>query len=178
MKTLKRIEKSGNSNLIVFNSLCDRAKELIFNTLEDEEGCLFFYICNLNEDLIKMSPIEQILYICNDIYEVIRCSKIYVDLEPQHEISIGNKNYRCDFYINNIVLNKSGEKTINRPLIIELDGYDYNSNKKQMNYDYERENELKLAGYDIMRFTGSQVYNNPLECIENIVKYCKQNGWK
>ena len=47
-----------------------------------------------------------------------------------------------------------------------------------MNYDYERENELKLAGYDIMRFTGSQVYNNPLECIEKIHKYCKQSGWK
>lgn len=47
----------------------------------------------------------------------------------------------------------------------------YHSNKEQMNYDYEREQDLQLAGYKIMRFTGSQIFNNPCECVMKVYKY-------
>lgn len=42
-----------------------------------------------------------------------------------------------------------------------------------MNYDYERETALKLAGYDVLRFTGSQVFNTPFACVEKTYKYAE-----
>ena len=62
-------------------------------------------------------------------------------------------------------------------LIIECDGFDYHSNKKQMTYDYKRENNLKLNGYDIIRFTGSQIYNDPMDCVKKIMKYIYMKGF-
>jgi hypothetical protein len=30
---------------------------------------------------------------------------------------------------------------------------------------------LKVAGYNILRFSGSQIYNHPFECAEETFKY-------
>lgn len=35
--------------------------------------------------------------------------------------------------------------------------------------DYEREQDLQTAGYKVIRFMGSQVYNKPYSCIEKLI---------
>lgn len=71
--------------------------------------------------------------------------------------------------------NDGNEKKLKKPLVIETDGKNWHSSKKQMNHDYKRENDLKLAGYDVMRFTGSQVYNKPFDCIYAVMDYVMNN---
>lgn len=154
----------ANFNLDVFDKLCYRAKELVFETLS-KNHISFYYVCEVPIETTSLSPIEQIFVVAHEILSYYN-SGIMFTLEPQ--VLVGkDKKYRADFLVE--FYYKDGiEFVLDKPLIVELDGFDHHSNKKQMNYDYKRENELKSEGYDIIRFTGSQVYNEPLKCVETI----------
>ena len=158
----------------VFNNLCDKAKKLIYiyNKNIDNSCCCFDYYC-LSPEILTLSPIEQILEIAfylYDFYVLNGFVGFFEERKLQKTLNIDNKKYVADFYFDFIVKDNECYK-LKTPLIIECDGFDYHSNKKQMNYDYERETNLKLNGYDIIRFTGTQIYNKPFECVEKIYNY-------
>lgn len=49
-------------------------------------------------------------------------------------------------------------------LAIEIDGHEYHKTKKQRTHDAKRARELTALGWDVIRFTGSEVYQNPIKC--------------
>jgi hypothetical protein len=51
-------------------------------------------------------------------------------------------------------------------LDVEIDGHDYHSTKEQLGDDHARDIDLLMlpGGIQTIRFTGSQVYANPVEC--------------
>jgi very-short-patch-repair endonuclease len=54
-------------------------------------------------------------------------------------------------------------------LVVEVDGHDFHDRtKEQASYDRKRDRELSLEGYRVIRFTGSDVYNFPDQCTEDI----------
>lgn len=71
-------------------------------------------------------------------------------------------NYRVDFLI----------KKFN--LIIELDGHEYHKSKLQRTNDAQRERNLKLAGYEVIRFTGTEIHNDIEDCINYVLKYIEE----
>ena len=78
------------------------------------------------------------------------------------------------FVANDSDSNCDKEKLKNIKVIIECDGYEFHhKNKVQVTHDNEREYNLKIAGYDVIRFSGSQIHNNPLECAEKAYEYIK-----
>ena len=109
------------------------------------------------------SPIEVIFDIAFQTYvlEMVENEgKEYHFFQDQYEISIGEKHYIVDFY---------NEKA---NLIVECDGHDFHQKtKEQVAKDNEREYDLKMAGYNILRFSGSQIYNRPFECAEEAYSY-------
>lgn len=159
----------------IFNQLCDKAKELLF-VYQHKEGIPYgvLDVIDLEQELLEMSPIEQILSIALNIYGFYITKEFMMSFNTQEVISCGDKEYKADFYIES-VYQKDEEVSLKKPLIIECDGFDYHSNKEQMEYDYSRENDLKANGYDVMRFTGSQIYNKPFECVEKIYAYISKN---
>lgn len=170
------LKRTKSRNLEIFDLLCDRARELIFMSLEDDCS-LFFYVSDLDEELLDMTPIEQIFYIANGLYATrntetgntnIICK--HLELVPQVKIKTLENKYVVDFLIDTII-DDNKEILMKKPLVIELDGLEYHSKKKQINYDYRRENDLKLLGYDIIRFTGSQVYKDPYACLDIVHLY-------
>lgn len=182
---MKNLLKSRN--LEIFDLLCDRARELIFISLE-QDCSLLFYVSELPEELLDMTPIEQIFYIANDLYSTkndkmgsksIVCK--HLELVPQVKINASGNKYIVDFLIDTTI-EDNVEILLKKPIAIELDGLEYHSNKKQVNHDYKRENDLKLLGYDIIRFTGSQIYKDPYECLDIVHSYIEnarkgeQNG--
>lgn len=157
----------------IVKNLCDKAKELIFMYNRNiDSTCSFLDYFYFNDDILKLSPIEQILEIAFMIYDfyIGSVNGIFTERKLQKEIYVNNKKYIADFYLDFIVKDMDICK-LKKPLIIECDGFEYHANKKQVNYDYERETNLKLQGYDIIRFTGTQIYNEPLECVEKICNY-------
>lgn len=149
--------------------LCEKSTELVIKALADDSnfdtaeiGTYFSYIDN-------MSPIEQILSVATDIHN---CShrEFEIVLSPQRKIAIRNKIYFVDFMCDFIKV-PSGMIALDKPLIIECDGFDYHHTKEQCNNDTARENDIKLQGFPIMRFTGSQIYNTPFLCVSQVKQY-------
>jgi len=128
---------------------------------------------------IKLTPIEQIFAIAYyELISDIHGAVIYPDtysfgnvplaielsgLRAQERIDIGDKHYIADFEFSSPVLKNNG-------IVFELDGFDYHSTKEQMNRDYQRERELQMAGYTVMRFTGSQIYRTPFKCASEAIE--------
>lgn len=102
------------------------------------------------------SPIEQIMF---SILNQNEC----ISVTPQYKIG----PYTVDFLI----------RIMDKEFIIECDGYDFHEKtKEQSQHDKSRDRYLKIHGYDVYRFTGSEIYNNPIKImieIDEIVdKYC------
>ena len=178
-----------------FNKLCLRAKAYLWDWILNEEG----NVCGLADSVLnrkfissELTPIEQIWNVCYTryIYNCLSENKVINEIQNesnfvfsiptafiefsrvQQTIESKDKKYIADFEIN-FSYELYGDYIF--PLfkdlkyIVELDGFDYHNNKKQMNYDYDREQNLQMMGYKVMRFTGSQIYNKPYDCIHKFI---------
>lgn len=172
--SLNKTEKL-TSELTSFLNLCDKAKEIVFATyckckLDGKQFLKTEFV--LSQELIPLSPIEQILAVAMMFCEKVSTSKpkIKLNIKYQEPVKVENTEYIADFIIHSVkVDNKT--KTLNKPIIIECDGFEYHSKKEQMSHDYKRERTLKLNGFDMLRFTGSQIYNEPIVCAREVLKY-------
>lgn len=107
------------------------------------------------------SPIEQIfaIYFLRGATETGFADNSFMLFEPQKEIDCGTKIYRVDFMISAQI----GGKWVS--LIVECDGHDYHERtKEQARNDKSRERALKAAGYDLIRFAGSEIWSDPYKC--------------
>lgn len=82
----------------------------------------------------------------------VKTESIYDIIELKIEAQKNIDMYRPDFIINN-------------KYIIEIDGHDFHEKtKEQVRKDKQRERYLQSKGYIVIRFTGSEVYNNNHKC--------------
>lgn len=112
----------------------------------------FYYTVHLVELALSNtdSPIEALVY-----YEMLvwaqsehcgRCGGPKVT--PQKQID----KYRVDFLI----------EWKGKNIIIECDGHDFHEKtKQQASKDKKRDRELSGLGYEIRRYTGSEIYKDP-----------------
>jgi very-short-patch-repair endonuclease len=134
-------------------------KEIDIMLTSELLGCL---------DLIKdcESPIERLLGV--SIYNSQEYWRSLVDdgmlaIDPQMDIICGKKTYRVDFQISAIVKGKE------RILVVECDGHNFHEKtKEQAIRDRQRERNLIKHGYIVVRFTGSEIFNNLYKCVREI----------
>jgi very-short-patch-repair endonuclease len=106
-------------------------------------------------------------------------------IEPQ--VIIGK--YRIDFRVkykeitpdfdNEIEYNGKkipGTKIIEKELLIECDGHDFHEKtKEQAMKDRKKDRILQSLGFKIFRFTGSEIYNDPINCADEAIKeFCPE----
>lgn len=160
-----------------FKELPDRAQELIFSYLSNPLSDIsphFFNIAAAFDVSDLESPIEKIFYIADSIYS-FETERQFVSIFPQVEIDCKGKVYRVDFLYDNTEDKEICEhKGIPVPdvdikIVVECDGHNFHQkNKQQVKRDNERQIALQLAGYDVIRFSGSQIYENPIKCVEQV----------
>lgn len=97
------------------------------------------------------SPIEKIFWSAA-YFELAK----YGQLTPQVNVD----HYRLDF-----ALIGNGFK-----VAIELDGHDYHCRQEQMTNDYKRQRRLQLKGWVVIRFTGSEIYNDVQGCVAEVLR--------
>jgi len=132
------------------------------------------------------SPIEELFFIeweyqmREENCQPEGFSKFYII--PQYEV---NRKYRVDFLISYISENdwfsyKENYNNIkDKILIIELDSYLWHgSDPAQFTKEKERERELKKEGWDMMRFSGREIYNNVEKCVEEVIRYLRSKEEK
>lgn len=163
----------------IFNSMPDKAKEMIMK-YEDFTSIVSVYYLIKDK---RLSPIEWILYIeLLNFYkhneEKFKNININFSVEPQYEIECENrKKYIADFLIYCGTPYDNCDKEFY--LLVECDGYDFHQKtKKQVDYDNKREFDLKMEEYHILRFSGSEIYNDVSSVVQKIVDYVMKNGCK
>lgn len=88
----------------------------------------------------------------------------FVVIEPQAKI----ENYRADFLLTFKSSEPGFEK--DRQLVVECDGHDFHDKtKQQASRDKERDREMKKLGYDVFRFTGSDIWNDAFSCAKEAI---------
>ena len=78
-------------------------------------------------------------------------------LVPQVEIG----NYRVDFEL----INHKDKK-----IIVECDGHEFHQkSKQQVEKDNQRERDLKKLGYEVVRFSGSEIFKDAEKCVKDLL---------
>ena len=144
------------------------------------------YIIKNIEKLNYEKVCEMWVYLqyCESPIEYILATALYIRtngelyFEPQMEIECQNKKYYADIGI-------YGDEYVNCflkenfTLIIECDGYEFHQKtKKQVEQDNKREYDIKMLGYDVLRFSGSEIYNDVDLCVDKILNYISTIGRK
>ena len=150
---------------------------LIDDVYDHLKGLRIDYEYLLYNSLVNCeSPIEQLLSL---YLENLRFS--FNEWNPFISISqIGNnqeitcengEKYRLDFYF--IVKYKNQET---KYFGIECDGYEFHQKtKEQVECDNQRQRDLQNEGIEIIRFSGSEIWNNPEKCAEEVKKIILSN---
>lgn len=105
------------------------------------------------------SPIEQVMALA--LKERLDQTPLNFHIEPQAEY----ERYRLDLLLEI----HSGNSCWN--FAIECDGHDFHEKtKEQARRDKKRERALQAAGYTVIRFTGSEIWESPWKCAEEALK--------
>lgn len=160
-----------------FLKLPRKCQEMFFEYMENfqmSDGNPYRAFSLINFGYIENchSPIEMIFAMAFDIVNYQYYGNV-LTINPQEEIKIDVKKYVADF-----VFDTDGEfgqfysSEHALKLVIECDGHEYHKiSKKQVKYDNERDLDLKMNGYEVLHFSGSQIYQNPWKCAEDAIKY-------
>lgn len=82
----------------------------------------------------------------------------------QPRITVGDRTYTVDF----LVRCHAGAEVF-REIVIECDGHDFHERTKdQAKKDRSRDRALTNAGFTVLRFTGSELYREPYQCLEEL----------
>lgn len=165
--------RKGEAARISFERMPDRCKEMFFECLDNSKDIATTYrqlSCVDVSDMGMQSPIEMIFYYAFDILK-----PGYLWLEPQYEIiTPSEKKYVCDFVFDTDDNALSVKYEHSFKIAIECDGFEYHRTKQQMIHDNLKDLALKKMGYDVLHFSGSQIYNEPWKCAKDAIEYINQ----
>lgn len=197
MKEFEEIKEYLDSEYVsyeldAFIRLPKRAQELLWCIATFHDNKEFPMLYASLPDLEKLTPIEMLFYIAYEYVTMktenklapitdkkitdkdypIELKMCVFGLVNQAEINIENNKYFADFLFDDSLYGKTIPFVKDIKLIIECDGFEYHhKNKKQVDNDYKRQIALQNAGYDVIRFSGSQLYKDPIGCAETAFNY-------
>ncbi len=160
----------SDEQLAFFDSLPNRARLLMYENSKINRDFIS-NLMNYGVNQHTKSPIE-IIFLVQFLIQTNDNLFIFC----QDEIKTKNNKYYADFVIcyDRYVCDKLNK---NFKLVIECDGYEFHQKtKKQVEKDNDREYNLKLLGYNILRFSGSEIYNNPKECVDKVLNFISQKN--
>jgi very-short-patch-repair endonuclease len=98
-----------------------------------------------------------------EIYDRANAGRVSLMLWAQAPIL----NYRADILI--MSKNLAGQWM---KLVVECDGHDFHERtKEQAAKDRSRDREMQGAGYTVFRFTGAEIYRDPVKCAQQVVAW-------
>lgn len=154
------LDCSNKSSEIVIEQLLSNVSETILKKIN--------FLFDLK--VYCQSPIEEIMFAALVMKSIdFEKDHVYYKICPIPQYQTEVDNYVSDFSVE--LLNYLTGKPITS-VLVECDGHNYHEvTKQQVTKRNERDLNLKKAGYDILHFSGSQIYNEPMKCAEDIFEY-------
>ena len=93
----------------------------------------------------------------------------HASLYAQRRVNAGGHEYRLDFAV-------EGSPCYGPPvrIAIECDGHDFHERtKEQARNDRSRDRALTLAGWTVLRFTGSEIHVDAIRCASDVIVAAK-----
>lgn len=150
---LSEYEKKENSVYDISSTLLHENYNQVIDllSLEQLETILELINCQIH-DINNITLFdEKVLY--TPIELILRDKLIERNINFEPQVKLGR------FYVDFLITDK------NRKIIVECDGRDYHSIEK----DRERDKELSAEGYQILRFTGSELFHDVNACLDKIM---------
>ncbi len=152
----------------VYKSFIDEIDSVLTNV--KDEKVLDFILHNILPDIVIStlyifedceSPIEQLLG--GALIEALKHDNLYIG--TQEEIQVGNRKYRADFMIQPFY----GDSRCDFKIDVECDGHDFHEKtKEQAARDKRRDRSIQAKGIPVLRFTGSEIWNDPKKCAKEV----------
>lgn len=94
-----------------------------------------------------------------------------IELSAQFQIG----DYSVDFLMTGLMEGDSEVKPVNK-VVVECDGHDFHERtKEQAASDKKRDRDIQAAGYQVLRFTGSEIFARPYECAIEVINLAFTN---
>lgn len=170
-------KKIVNAALDSFLSMPRKCQEVYFEYL-DIRDILPDNILGNNADIdFLKSPIEKIFLFAFSIATKNDFGSEFY-LEPQYELKYESKKYFADFVFDSEY--NTDMYLFEKPLklAIECDGHDYHTTKEQVIHDNEKDMAFKMSGFEVLHFSGSQIYNKPFQCVHDTIQFIKKKCGK
>ncbi len=162
MDYMKSIEKNTN----LFEESVNKEVSKILEYYSQE------LILSLDE---TKSPVER-MYLVWINYERVYYGlgdDVFVNLVPQYKVIKGEKIFYIDFCFEVI-----DYYPIKEPLLkffVEIDGHDFHEKtKEQVKLDKQRERELADECDALIRFSGSEIFNDPQGCVHETMRILRK----
>ena len=98
----------------------------------------------------------------------------FIACEPQPIVEIEEHRFNPDFGFYYL----DSEYKHEHELYVDCDGHFFHEKtKEQAAYRNDRDYIFNKASIDLIHFTGSEIYNDPFQCVEKILNFINTNRW-
>ncbi|OCA85252.1 endonuclease domain-containing protein [Pseudobacillus wudalianchiensis] len=146
-------------------SLAPNTQHIILNEIEAELTILVTEAKSCDSPL----EFELYLYLKTSIEHFNRVHSTPFWVHTQYPITANGHTYRADM----LICPAGSENDTSRiQLIVECDGHDFHEKTKaQAQRDKKRDRDLQIAGYRIIRFSGSEIFKDPYGCAKEVTDF-------
>ena len=108
----------------------------------------------------------SLIELCRDKYRTV--------VEPQVQVC----GARVDFLVS-VGIFRGGRDFLGvARLVVECDGHEFHERtKQQAKRDRARDRKFQMEGLSVFRFTGSEIWNDPVGCAEQVIKWVDDKSY-
>ena len=152
----------------------------------DVQQRVFDAIALQHDSASEHSPLEGImsaaLYawsICNLEAHCFDKIEVWTSSAPLPEALPSDPGVCCYIFPQVPILNDVADFVVFAPkgegwskLVVECDGHDFHERtKEQAAHDRARDRSMQEAGYTVFRFTGAEIYRDPIACARQVIAW-------
>ena len=138
--------------------------------------------CYGDNGLLKCeSPIEEVMYLALvNLFQYFSIfqARYFVEITTQRVIETGSRTYRTDISVevhDLKTLNLDTDQYRVFKFAVECDGHEFHEKtKEQVRNDRKRERFLMKNGYTVIRFAGSEIYDDAQKCALEVWEIIKK----
>ncbi len=172
----------------------EKTLECFWNLPRRAQEIYLWYLLSPKRNNIDICELDSCEFeLCESPIEKIMCLALQLTSHDfyygafgfytQKNIECNGKKYRADFYVDSLLVPKyrcNSDLSENLKVVIECDGHDFHEKtKEQVARNNERDMDLKKEGCEVLHFSGSQIYKDPIKCAKDVWSYIeKRVEWR